>query len=83
MNASRPSEHPPVRGENVKTFRWDHRLQYKTFSWHLNEFSDGSNVGSTGKYRGETHRYAVHLHKSPCRDTKQKQNKNIVLIVHN
>ena len=22
----RPSEHPPVRGENVKTFRWDHRL---------------------------------------------------------
>ena len=27
MTASRPSEHPPVRGENVKTFRWDHRLQ--------------------------------------------------------
>ena len=27
MNASRPSEHPPVREENVKTFRWDHRLQ--------------------------------------------------------
>ena len=27
LNASRPSEHPPVRGENVKTFRWDHRLQ--------------------------------------------------------
>ena len=26
-NAPRPSEHPPVRGENVKTFRWDHRLQ--------------------------------------------------------
>ena len=26
LNASRPSEHPPVRGENVKTFRWDHRL---------------------------------------------------------
>ena len=26
MDASRPSEHPPVRGENVKTFRWDHRL---------------------------------------------------------
>ena len=25
LNASRPSEHPPVRGENVKTFRWDHR----------------------------------------------------------
>ena len=28
MNASRPSDHPPVRGGgNVKTFRWDHRLQ--------------------------------------------------------
>ena len=27
MNASGPAEHPPVRGENVKTFRWDHRLQ--------------------------------------------------------
>ena len=27
QNAPRSSEHPPVRGENVKTFRWDHRLQ--------------------------------------------------------
>ena len=27
LDASRHSEHPPVRGENVKTFRWDHRLQ--------------------------------------------------------
>ena len=27
LNASRPSEHPPVRGGNVKTLRWDHRLQ--------------------------------------------------------
>ena len=27
VNASKPSEHSPVRGENVKTFRWDHRLQ--------------------------------------------------------
>ena len=27
LNASRPSEHPLVRGKNVKTFRWDHRLQ--------------------------------------------------------
>ena len=26
QNAPRPSEHPPVRRENVKTFRWDHRL---------------------------------------------------------
>ena len=27
LNVSRPSEHPPVRGKNVKTFRWDYRLQ--------------------------------------------------------
>ena len=27
LNASRPSEHPSVRGEKVKAFRWDHRLQ--------------------------------------------------------
>ena len=27
MNASGPAEHPPVRGENIKTFRWYHRLQ--------------------------------------------------------
>ena len=27
LNAPRPSEHPPVRGENVKTFRWDNTLQ--------------------------------------------------------
>ena len=25
QNASRPSEHPPVSGGNVKTFRWDQR----------------------------------------------------------
>ena len=39
QNAPRPSEHPPVKGENVKTFRWDHRLQrHETSSWHLNGF---------------------------------------------
>ena len=28
LSASRPSEHPSVRGGgNVKTFRWNHRLQ--------------------------------------------------------
>ena len=29
LNASRPFEHPSIRGENVKTFRWDHRLQIR------------------------------------------------------
>ena len=27
QNAPRPSEHPPSRRKNIKTFRWDHRLQ--------------------------------------------------------
>ena len=27
LKASRPSEHPQIRGGDVKTFRWDHRLQ--------------------------------------------------------
>ena len=27
LNASRPSNHPSDKGRNVKTFRWDHRLQ--------------------------------------------------------
>ena len=50
MNASRPSEHPPVRGENVKTFSgWYHnRLQRQNlFSWYLNVFPNGTNIGST------------------------------------
>ena len=32
LNASRPSEHHPVKRENAKTFRWDHRLQRQTTS---------------------------------------------------
>ena len=49
LNASRPSEPPPFKGENVRTFWCDHRLQiYKTSSWHSNGFpDDGSNSGST------------------------------------
>ena len=47
--------------------------KYKTSSWHVNGFLDGNNiVGSTILYRGEAHRYTVHFHQSPCRDTSQK-----------
>ena len=50
LNAPRPSEHPPVRGENMSK-----RLglggikgcKYKTSSWHLNGFPDGNNIEST------------------------------------
>ena len=35
LNASRPSEHSPVRGgKSVKTFRWDDRLQINTKPLH-------------------------------------------------
>ena len=39
---------PPVRRENVKTFRWDHGLpRHNLFmTWHINGFPDGSNIGS-------------------------------------
>ena len=47
QNASRPSEHLLVRGKNVKTFTWDHRLQIQTSPWHLHGLLDGSNIGST------------------------------------
>ena len=49
MNASRPSEHPPVRGKYVKTFsRWDHRLQIQNLYMAFKRVPDGSNiVGST------------------------------------
>ena len=37
LNASRPSERPPVRGENVKPFRLGGIIgcKYKTSSWHF------------------------------------------------
>ena len=35
LNAPRPFEHPPVRGEHVKkTFRWNYRLQINTKPLH-------------------------------------------------
>ena len=47
LNASRHSEHPPVREKNVKTFKWNHGLQIQNLSRYLNGFPDGSNIGST------------------------------------
>ena len=48
-NASRPPEHPPVRGKKMSK-----RLggiiigcKGKTSSWYLNGFPDGRNIGST------------------------------------
>ena len=48
QNAPRPSEHPPVRGEKMsKRLGGIIGCEYKTSSWHLNGFSDDSNIGST------------------------------------
>ena len=72
QNAPGPSEHPPVRGENMsKHLGGIKGCKYKTSSWHLNGFPDDSNIGSTVQCRGEVHRYTVHLHLSPCRDTRK------------
>ena len=60
LNASRPSEHPSIRGD--KGLGGIIGCKYKTSSWHLSGFLDGSDIGSEEKYRGETQRCAVHLH---------------------
>ena len=46
LNASRSSEHPPVRGKMSKRLGRIIGCKYKTFSWHLNGFPDGSIIGS-------------------------------------
>ena len=54
-NAPRPSEHLPVRGENVKTFKWDQRLQIQNlFPFILDiKFVGRTSRGHTG---GRSHR---------------------------
>ena len=49
LNASTPSEHPPVRGKNVKTFRWDHRLQIRNLL--LNSVCSSSTINYGGRRR--------------------------------
>ena len=44
QNAPRPSEHPPVRGKNVKTRSGIIGCKYETSLWHLNGFLYGSTV---------------------------------------
>ena len=63
LNALRPSEHPLVKEENVRTFRWDHRLQkqnpfsiigstvqYSTIQYSSTKPPNGSIIGSTVQY---------------------------------
>ena len=48
MNASRPSEHPPQSGGKMsKRLGGIIGCKDRTSSWHLNEFPNGSNIGST------------------------------------
>ena len=39
LNTLRPSEHSPVRGKDVGTFRWDHRLQRQNLFVAFNRVS--------------------------------------------
>ena len=58
LNASRPSEHPPVRGQKMsKHLRGIIGCKDKTSSWHLIGFPNGGDIGSTVSSRGETHPY--------------------------
>ena len=54
LNASRPSEHPPVRGGGVsKRLGGIIGCKDKTSSWHLYAFpDDGSKIGSTSIMSG-------------------------------
>ena len=48
QNAPRRFEHPPVKGGKMsKPLGGIKGCKYKTFSWHLNGFLDGNNIGST------------------------------------
>ena len=49
QNASRPSEHPPVRGGEMskRLVGGVKGCKYKTSSCYLNGFPDGNNIGST------------------------------------
>ena len=48
QNAPRPSEHPPVRGGEIKTFRWDQRLVHLHVDIHIIANSTGRPGGSVG-----------------------------------
>ena len=52
----------------------------KTSPRNLIGFPDGSKIGSTVSCRGETHRYTVHLHYSPCSGTKQDKTKETMSL---
>ena len=47
LNASRPSEHPSVRGKISKRLGGIIDCKDNTSSWHLNGFPYGSGIGST------------------------------------
>ena len=48
QKAPRPSEHPPVRRENMsKRLGGIKGCEYETSLWYLNGFPDGNNIGST------------------------------------
>ena len=76
MNASRPSEHSPVRGKMSKRLGGIIGCKDKTSSWHLNGFSDGSNIGSynVGEKPATVILYTyINRHAGTPNRTKQKE----------
>ena len=80
LNAPRPPEHPPVREENVKMFRWDHRLQINTKPLH-GIYTGSPMVVTLGQQYNVGEKPTVNLYTYINRhagtpDKKQKQNRN-------
>ena len=83
---ARPSEHPPVRGKNVKTFRWDHRLlkqnlfvAFKRVPLRMVGVTSGQqyNIGEKPPPL-----YCVHLLTLIAMQGHQKNSKNKNIVVH-
>ena len=70
LNASRPSEHPPVKGENVKTLRWDHRLQRQNILMTFNRVPRWWWYWVNSIISGRNPPLFCTLTKPPCRDTR-------------
>ena len=83
MNASRPSEHPSVRGKKMsKRLGGIIGCKNKTSSWHLNGFPVGSNIGSTEYNTGEKPSVMLYTYVNRHAGTPDKnKTKPIVVVV--
>ena len=84
MNASRPSEHPPGRGENVKTFSWDYRLQIQNLFMVFKQVRNSPMVIILSQQynTGEKPSVMLYTHINRHAGTPNKT-KNKSIVVHN